>query len=131
MPGHDSICEGSASNNKFVSVVGIESKRTMVLDQLPFDYLSSIRTWIQVTGILTALSLLTILLQASINQGSFGRGFQEWKQQLAEIAQDVVQLSMSRLFSLIRHSVKESFHRKVLYVFVVFAIDLYFSGFGN
>ena len=54
----------------------------MVLDQLPFDYLSSIRTWIQVTGILTALSLLTILLQASINQGSFGRGFQEWKQQL-------------------------------------------------
>ena len=63
----------------------------MVLDQLPFDYLSSIRTWIQVTGILTALSLLTILLQASINQGSFGRGFQEWKQQLDEIAQDVVQ----------------------------------------
>lgn len=100
----------------------------MVLDQLPFDYLSSIRTWIQVTGILTALSLLTILLQASINQGSFGRGFQEWKQQLAEIAQDVVQLSMSRLFSLIRHSVKESFHRKVLYVFVVFAILFLFAG---
>ncbi|MBI3467317.1 MAG: hypothetical protein HY000_30275 [Planctomycetes bacterium] len=100
----------------------------MPLEGTPFNVVEGARTWLLISMIVLFGGLLVGLLVASLGHRSLERGLVSWFRHLRDGVGDLAGLSGRRVLALALHAVKESIHRKVLYVFVIFAVLFLFAG---
>jgi hypothetical protein len=92
------------------------------------ELLRGLTEWLAVI-LLTLLVLLACGLVVSIiRQRSIGRGARATAELVAEVVQDLLRISPTRVWALATHSYKEAIRRRVLLVLVIFGLVLLFAG---
>lgn len=95
-------------------------------DPVPFDYQHAILGWLGVVAVFAAVAVLTFLATSIVTFGA--RGPWVLAGQVGEFFSDWFRTSPRRVLAVAKLTLLEGVRRKVLYVFVVFAILYLFAG---
>lgn len=98
----------------------------MSFDPQPFNFLEALATWGIVAGILFAVIALVALIASLVLNGA--AGISTFWTQSKKLAGDAIRISPRRIWALSMLTFRESIRRKVLAIFIVFAILFMFAG---
>ena len=99
----------------------------MEFDINPYDFRLASQMWLQLIGLLAAISLVLSLVLAVARNG-VGAGLKLFRDGLSGYLADLANFSVRRVSALTRLTLLEAIRRRALYVFVMFAILLMFAG---